>query len=91
MLINHTVPCTAHRTMQGLINVQFTEKETYPLNTPHISVKIRNASGNLYVLLTVRLSISLDKEKLDAYLLYFTIRPYNPLHVSSITCSSSGG
>jgi len=34
-----------------------------------------------YVLLTVHLSISLDNDKLDAHLLYFTIR-----HLHSSTC-----
>jgi len=33
--------------MQELINVQFTGKEPYHLNTPHTSVNIRNVSGNV--------------------------------------------
>jgi hypothetical protein len=39
-----------------------------------------------YVLLTVYLSVSFDKEQLDAHLLYFILQyaHYNPLHVSSI-------
>jgi len=37
--------------------------------------------GNLYVLLTVHLSISLDNDQFDAHLLYFTIRP-----LQSSTC-----
>ena len=39
-----------------------------------------------YVLLTVHLSISLDKDQLDAHLFYFILQyvHYNPLHVSSI-------
>ena len=44
-----------------------------------------------YVFLTVHLSISLDNDQLDTHLLYFTILYYNPLHVSSIICSSPGG
>jgi len=36
----------------------------------------------LHVLLTVHLSISLDNDQLDAYLLYFTVRP-----LQSSTCS----
>ena len=53
-----------------------------------------------HVLLTVHLSISLDNDQLDAHLLCFILQyvhynpfffHYNPLHVSSITCSSSGG
>ena len=47
----------------------------------------------LNVLLTVHLSISLNNDQLDAHLLYFILQYvyYNPLHVSSIICSSSGG
>ena len=39
------------------------------------------------------LFISLDNDQLDAHLLYFILQYvyYNPLHVSSIICSSSGG
>jgi len=33
----------------------------------------------------------LDNDQLDKHLIYFTIRLYNPLHVSSIIYSSSGG
>ena len=40
-----------------------------------------NLTINIYVLLTVHLSISLDNDKLDAHLLYFTIRP-----IQSSTC-----
>jgi len=38
-------------------------------------------------------SIILDNDQLAARLLYFILQYiyYNPLHVSSITCSSSGG
>ena len=43
------------------------------------------------VLLTAHLSIILDNNQLDTHLIYFTILYYNPLHVSSIICSSSGG
>jgi len=45
-----------------------------------------------YVLLTVYFNISLDNDQLDARLLYFILQcvHYNPLHVSSIRCSSSG-
>jgi hypothetical protein len=32
-----------------------------------------------------------DNDQLDTHLLYFTIRLLNPLHVSSIMCSSPGG
>ena len=48
-------------------------------------------SVNVYVLLAVHLSIILDNDQLEAQLLYFTISLLNPLHVSSIICSSSGG
>ena len=41
--------------------------------------------------LTVHLSIILDNDQLDTHLLYFTLRLLNPLQVSSIVCSSSGG
>ena len=36
---------------------------------------------------------SLDNDQLDAHLLYFILQYvyYNPLHVSSVICSSSGG
>jgi len=35
--------------------------------------------------------VSLDNDKLETHLLYLQYIHYNPLHVSSITCSSSGG
>ena len=38
-------------------------------------------TANIYVLLTVHRSISLDNDQLDAHLLYFTIRP-----LQSSTC-----
>jgi hypothetical protein len=44
-----------------------------------------------YALLTVHLSISLDNDQLDAQLLILQYVHYNPLHVSSFTCSSSRG
>jgi hypothetical protein len=50
-----------------------------------------NYVSSFYVLLTVHLSIILDNGQLDAHLLYFTIHLLNPLHVSIIICSSSGG
>jgi len=45
----------------------------------------------LLCFLTMHLSIILDNDQLDTQLLYFTVRYYNPLHVSSIIYSSSGG
>ena len=51
-----------------------------------------DVTRNVYVLLTVHLSISLDNDQLDAHLLYFTIRLLkSSIHVSSIICSSWGG
>ena len=58
--------------------------------------KLRKVTFHLvifYVLLTVRVSIIFDNDQLDTHLLYFILQYvyYNPLHVSSIICSSSGG
>ena len=46
--------------------------------------------SNFYVLLTVHLGITLDNDQLDTHLFYFILQYvyYNPLHVSSIICSS---
>ena len=51
----------------------------------------KQGTVNFYVLLTMHFRVTLDNDRLDAHLLYFTIRLLNPLHVSSIICSSSGG
>jgi len=40
---------------------------------------------------TPRSAVILGNDQLDTHLLYFTILYNNPLHVSSIICSSSGG
>jgi len=44
-----------------------------------------------YVFLTVHLSIILGSDQLDTQLLYLKYVYYDPLHVSSTICSSSGG
>jgi len=51
----------------------------------------RHKDINFYVLLTVHFSIILDNDQLDAHLLYFILQYvyYNPVHDSSIICSSS--
>jgi len=58
-----------------------------------ISLIYSDMFKDFYVLLTVHLSISLDNDQLDIHLLYFILQYVycNPLHVSSIICSSSGG
>ena len=48
----------------------------------------RNFFWKFYVLLAVHLSIILDNGQLDANLRYLEYVYYNPLHVSSIICSS---
>ena len=54
-----------------------------------------NPLTKIYVCWTVNLlrSLSLDNDQLDEHTLYFILHYvyYNPLHVSSIICSSSGG
>ena len=49
----------------------------YKEERQHSNIKVFNFN----ILLTVRLSLSLDNEQLDAHLLYFTIRP-----LQSSTC-----
>ena len=69
---------------------------TVHVGPPRISpglARVRNSLSAFFVLLSVHLSISLDNDQPDSHLLYFTIRLLwsDPLHVSSIIYSSSGG
>jgi len=53
----------------------------------------KNTGKHFFFWLTVHLSITLENDQLDTHLFYFILQYvyYNPLHVSIIICSLSGG